>query len=143
MTTSYENSRVAQPKQPDQPEQPDRHPPAPQADGLDQFLKFLYLVLFCVPVIAFIFWQWGSGRQGLLASTRPIGTFIGMSGPGGLQDRVVIETTTGSFPLRSAAVIGKGTPLVLDQHGSGARFVCDVPRTLCIQTEKAEFSLPP
>ena len=143
MATSYENSRVDQPKQPDQPEQPDCHLPAPQADGLDQFLRFLFLMLFGVPVIAFIFWQWGSGRQGLLASTRPIGTFIGMSGPGGLQDRVVIETSSGSYPLRKAAVISKGTPLVLDRHDSGARYVCDIPRTLCIQTAEAEFSLPP
>ena len=141
MSTNYENSRLGKPEQPEQPHGPERHPPAPQPDGLEQFLKFVFLVLFGVPVIAFIFWQWGSWRQGVLASTRPIGTFISMSGPGGIQDRVVIETSTGSYPLRHAAVISKGTPLVLDLHGSGARYVCDVPRTLCIQTTEAEFSL--
>ena len=138
MTTNYQNSKA---DQPEQPKQPGNHPPAAQADGLEPFLKFFFFVLFGVPVIAFTLWQLGPGHRGLLASSRPIGAFIQMSGPGGLQDRVVIETSTGSYPLRHTAVIDKGTPLVLDLHGSGARYVCDVPRTLCIETTEAEFSL--
>jgi hypothetical protein len=134
MTTNHENSR------PEQPERPDRRPSAPVSDGLELILKLLFLALFGLLLIAFIVWQ-GSWRQGVLVSSRPIGGFIRMSGPGGLQERVVIETSTGSYPLRSAAVISKGTPLVLDLHRSGARYVCDVPRTLCIQTLETEFSL--
>ena len=63
-----------------------------------------------------------------------------MSGPGGLQGRVVIETDTGSYPLLQAPVIHKGTPLVLELRGNGQRFVCDLPRTLCIKTTPDEFT---
>lgn len=62
-----------------------------------------------------------------------------MSGPGGLQGRVVIETDTGSYPLLSAPVISKGTSLVFELRGTGQRLVCDLPHTLCIKTISDEF----
>ncbi|WP_157045707.1 hypothetical protein [Polaromonas sp. JS666] len=99
-----------------------------------------FALLMGLPLILFLFWIGGSWWQSEVVSSRPIGNFIHMSGPGGLQSRVVIETDSGFYPLLQAPVISKGTSLVLELRGSGQRFVCDLPRTLCIKTTPDEFT---
>ncbi len=109
---------------------------------LDPFLIAFFALLMALPLILFLFWVGRSWWQSEVVSSRPIGQFIRMSGPGGLRSRVVIETDTGSYPLLQAPVISKGTPLVLELRGSGQRFVCDLPHTLCIQSAPDEFMQP-
>lgn len=107
---------------------------------LDPFLIAFFASLMALPLILFIFWVGSNWWQSEVVSSRPIGNFIRMSGPGGLRSRVVIETDTGSYPLLQAPVISKGTPLLLELRGSGQRFVCDLPRTLCIKSALDEFT---
>lgn len=113
--------------------------PAPESDLLDKFLLRLFVLLMAMTLFWFLFWVGGYGRQSEVVSSRTIGHFIRMSGPGGWQDKVVIETDTGSYPLLQAPAIPRGTPLLLELRGSGQRFVCDLPRTLCIKTASDEF----
>jgi hypothetical protein len=127
------------------PPSPPENPSTPigkdsKSDPLDRFLIPSFALLMGLPLILFLFWVGGSWWQSEVVSSRPIGHFIRMSGPGGLQGRVVIETDTGSYPLQQAPVIGKGTPLVLELRGNGQRFVCDLPRALCIKTTPDEFT---
>ena len=103
-------------------------------------LLAFFALLMGLPVILFLFWIGRSWWQSEVVSSRPIGHFIHMSGPGGLQSRVVIETDSGFYPLLQAPVISKGTSLVLELRGSGQRFVCDLPRTLCIKSAPDEFT---
>jgi hypothetical protein len=111
-----------------------------KSDPLEQFLMLFFALLVGLPVILFLSWVGGHWRQAEVVSSRPIGDFIRMSGPGGLQGRVVIETDTGSYPLLKAPVISKGTPLVLELRGNDQRFVCDLPHTLCIKSTPDEFT---
>ena len=113
-----------------------------KSDPVDPSLMLFFAVLMGLPVILFLFWIGRSWWQSEVVSSRPIGHFIHMSGPGGLQSRVVIETDSGFYPLLQAPVISKGTSLVLELRGSGQRFVCDLPRTLCIKSAPDEFTQP-
>lgn len=110
-----------------------------KSDPVDPSMMLFFAVLMGLPVILFLFWVGRYWWQSEVVSSRPIGHFIHMSGPGGLQSRVVIETDSGFYPLLQAPVISKGTPLVLELRGSGQRFVCDLPRTLCIKSASDEF----
>ena len=107
---------------------------------LDPFLIAFFALLMGLPLILFLLWVGISWWQSEVVSSRPIGNVIGMSGPGGWRSRVVIETDTGFYPLLQAPVISKGTPLLLELRGSGQRFVCDLPRTLCIKSAPDEFT---
>ena len=109
---------------------------------VDPFLVAFFALLMGLPLILFLFWVGRSWWQSQVVASRPIGQFIRMSGPGGWQSRVVIETDTGSYPLLWAPVISKGTSLVLELRGTGERFVCDLPHTLCIKTTPDEFTQP-
>lgn len=109
-------------------------------DRVEGFLKVLFSLLFCTPMFAFIIWYFALFGGAEVIDSKPIGYFISMSGPGGFRDRVVIETDLGSFPLLEAPVISKGTSLVLEVRRNGDRFVCDVPRQLCIKTAANEFN---
>ena len=87
-------------------------------------LVLIFILSLAMPVywgLQLIYTAWINDE---VVSTRPIGNFIRMSGPGGLQDRVVIETDIGSFPMREAAAITKGTPLVVQVRASGKRYIC-------------------
>ncbi len=111
-----------------------------KSDPSDLFLMAFFALLMGLPLILFLFWIGGYWWRSEVVSGRPFGHFIRMSGPGGLQGRVAIETDAGSYPLRQAPVISKGTPLVLELRGTGQRFVCDLPHTLCIKSTLDEFT---
>jgi len=117
-------------------------PPPPgshqKVDGQTKFFQYLFMLLSIVSFFTFVYWFINS-RESQVVSSRPIGRFITMSGPGGLQDKVVIETDQGSYPIIHAPAISKGTLLVLEERQSGQRYVCDVPRDLCIKTTSIEF----
>jgi len=129
------------------PPNPPKNPSTPtgkesKSAPLDPFLIAFFALLMGLPLILFLLWVGRSWWQSEVVSSRPIGNVIGMSGPGGWRSRVVIETDTGFYPLLQAPVISKGTPLLLELRGSGQRFVCDLPRTLCIKTTPDEFTQP-
>ena len=112
-------------------------------DLLEKALVLVFVLVFAAPA----FWLFGSVHQSWttdeVVSTRSIGNFVSMSGPGGLQKAVVIETSLGSFPLQSAAAIAKGTPLILELRQSGQRYICDVQRSQCIRTDGPDFNVTP
>jgi hypothetical protein len=113
--------------------------PVSTSDPLDSTLRWIFLLLMLFAVTWFLVW-FTESRAAAVVSSRSIGQFIRMSGPGGLQDRVVIETDAGSYPLLQAPAVTKGTPLVLELRGNGNRFVCDVPHNLCVRTTAYEFT---
>ena len=111
-------------------------------DAVEKALTLFFALLLVLPALwssRFIYVSWTTDE---VISTRSIGNFISMSGPGGLRGAVVIETDLGSFPLHSAAAIAKGTPLILELRDSGKRFICDTRKTLCLKTDGPDFTLP-
>ena len=117
-------------------------PPPPgshqKVDGLTKFFQNLFILVTMVSLFTFVYW-FITTRESQVVSSQPIGQFISMSGPGGLQNQVVIETDKGSYPIIDAPAISKGTNLVLEVRESGQRYVCDVTRDLCIKTTATEF----
>lgn len=110
---------------------------------MESLLSIFFAMLVGIPAVLFILWILGYTRESEVVSSRPIGNFVSMSGPGGLKNSVVIETDTGSYPLLSVPVIVKGTALVLELRGNDQRFVCDASRTLCIKSAREEFTNTP
>lgn len=109
--------------------------------SLERILHYLAVLLLTLSVLAVLIWFDIYLRKDV-ATRVPIGHFLSMSGPGGLLDRVVIETDQGVYPLWGPTPsIAKGTPLVLESRASGYRFICDEPRSLCIQTTDKAFAL--
>ena len=110
-------------------------------DPVEKALMVFFALLLVLPGLwssRFLYRAWTTDE---VVSTRSIGNFVSMSGPGGLRGAVVIETELGSFPLHSAAAIAKGTPLILELRDSGKRFICDSRKTLCLKTDGPHFSL--
>ena len=110
-------------------------------DPVEMVLMAFFALLLVLPgwwSSRFLYRVWTTDE---VVSTRSIGNFISMSGPGGLRGAVVIETELGSFPLHSAAAIAKGTPLILELRDSGKRFICDARKTLCLKTDGPDFSV--
>lgn len=111
-----------------------------KADPVERTLILIFALLLAAPV----YWVGKSLYTALttdeVVSSRSIGHFVSMSGPGGLRDRVVIETEVGAYPLQSAAAIAKGTPLILEHRASGQRYICDARRSLCLKTDGPDFS---
>jgi len=96
---------------------------------LEKTLVLIFILSFAMPVFwgfRLLYIAWINDE---VVSTRSIGNFVSMSGPGGFQDRVVITTDMGSFPMRFAAAIVKGTPLILEVRASGQRYICKTPTT--------------
>jgi hypothetical protein len=91
----------------------------------------LTLTLMVFTAAYFIWLHWQTGQ---VEASRPIGRLLGMSGQGGWSWPLVIETEEGFFPLGEAVAIPKGTQLVLEDRASGKRFICDLKRTVCVQT---------
>ena len=110
-----------------------------QMDALDRALVLFFCLLAAVPLIWLVTFIYVSWTDEAVVSTRSIGNFVSMSGPGGLHNRVVIETDLGFFPLHSAAAITKGTPLILELRASNQRYICDARKTLCLTTEGPDF----
>ena len=75
-----------------------------------------------------------------VVTRQSIGSVLRMSAPGGFSEHVVIETTEGFYPLRGQASISKGTALTLESRGSGRRYVCDIPRRLCLEITRDYFA---
>ena len=92
----------------------------------------LLLAAFLISILGYFFWDnWQTGR---VETSTPIGHLIGMAAAGGPAWPVVIQTESGFFPLREAVSIQKGTELLLERRTSEDRFVCDLQRTVCVQT---------
>ena len=98
----------------------------------------LFILVSIASFFTFVIWFVG-GQKSTVVSSQSIGRFVSMTGPGGLQNTVVIETDQGSYPISDAPAITKGTPLVLEARLSGQRYICDVTRDLCIKTTASEF----
>lgn len=105
---------------------------------LERFLHLVFLLLLALAVLGSLVWL-DHRLHTEVVLRQPIGQFQRMSGPGGLQGNVVIETDTGSYPLRGTPAIAKGTLLVMEARASGYRYICDAPRSLCIETTGKEF----
>jgi len=117
-----------------------RHVIRPLKRSTHYMLYAVALAITATPMtlLYLAFSLWWSNED--VVSTQPLGAFVRMSAPGGMMGRVVIETERGFLPLKDAVVIATGTPLVLELRGSGRRFVCDRPPTLCVETDKTGFT---
>ena len=113
-------------------------PAQQRTSWLERFLLQLFVLLLALAVLGFLVWL-DIRMHSEAVSRQPIGRFLSMSGPGGIPSRVVIETDTGSYPLKGVPAVAKGTPLVLEVRASGYRYICDVSRSLCIGTVRDEF----
>ena len=105
----------------------------------EKTLVLIFILSFAMPVfwgLRLLFSAWSHDE---VVSTRPIGNFLSMSGPGGFQDRVVMQTDVGSYPMRFASAIAKGTPLILEHRASGERYICNVSKTQCVETDGPDF----
>ena len=112
------------------------------SDPVEKALMVFFALLLVLPALwssRFLYRAWTTDE---VVSTRSIGNFVSMSGPGGLRGAVVIETDLGSFPLHSAASIAKSTPLILEFRDSGQRYICDARKTLCLKSDGPDFTLP-
>ena len=102
-------------------------------------LVLFFILCFAMPLYwgaQLLYMAWTNDE---VISTRPIGNFVRMSGPGGFQGRVVIETDRGSYPMRFAAAAAKGTPLVVELRASGKRYICSAANK---QTAHRKASIP-
>ena len=115
--------------------------PAPNkgsTSSLESILHGLFLLLVILAFFGFLVWM--NIRLELeVESRQSIGRFVRMTGPGGLAGDVVIETELGSYLLHGAPAIAKGTPLILEVRASGAYFICDQARSLCVATSPKKF----
>ncbi|MGH6639670.1 MAG: hypothetical protein ACREBY_13850 [Polaromonas sp.] len=113
--------------------------PVPVSNFLIWSSIFITVVIAGAPLCLLVwalFQIWGNED---VVSSQPIGVFIHMSAPAAWSGSVVIQTDQGFLPLHEAVAISTGTPLVLELRGSGRRYVCDRPRTLCVETSREGF----
>lgn len=107
--------------------------------SLERFLHRLFLLLVILAGLGF--WVWLEIRLASeVVSRQPIGRFLRMSGPGGLAGDVVIETEQGLYLLHGAPAITKGTLLISEVRATGAHFICDEARSLCLRTSSKKFT---
>ena len=107
--------------------------------SLEQFLHCLFLLLIILSGLGF--WVWLEIRLASeVVSRQSIGRFERMSGPGGLAGDVVIETEQGSYVLHGTPAVVKGTRLLLEVRATGAHFICDEARSLCLRTSSKKFT---
>lgn len=99
----------------------------------------LLFLFFGLPLLWCLGTLWETWRDAEVVSSQPIGSLSRMSGTTGFAGKVVIETDEGYFPLHEAVALPKGTALVLEERGSGRRYVCDLPRNLCVRTSRESF----
>lgn len=69
-----------------------------------------------------------------VASTRPIGSVRTLTGGGGIGIKLVVETESGFYPLRTAISAEKGAALVLEHRENGDHYVCDLRNHKCAKT---------
>ena len=119
------------------------NPPAPNkgsTSSLESFLHGLFLLLVILAFFGFLVWM-NIRSESEVVSRQSIGRFLRMSGPGGLAGDVVIETELGSYVLHGSPAIAKGTGLLLEVRESGAHYICDELRTLCVATSSKKFKV--
>jgi len=94
----------------------------------------LLLAALLISMLGYFIWDhWQTGR---VEASSPIGRLIGVAATGGRPWPVVIQTERGFFPLREAVSIQPGAALLLEDRTSGDRFVCDLQRTVCVQSSR-------
>ena len=117
------------------------NPPAPNkgsTSSLECFLHGLFLLLVVLAFFGFLVWM-DIRFESEVVSRQSIGRFVRMSGAGGLFSDVVIETETGFYVLHGTPAIAKGTGLLLEVRESGAHYICDESRNLCLRTSSKKF----
>ena len=107
--------------------------------SLERFLHRLFLLLVILAGLGFCVWL-EIRLASEVVSRQSIGRFERMSGPGGLAGDVVIETEQGLYLLHGAPAITKGTLLILEVRATGAHFICDEARSLCLRTSSKKFT---
>lgn len=104
-------------------------------------LAALLVFALTIPIGWALWWGWTEWMDRQVESSQPIGTVLRVGSAGSFSGSVVLETESGFYPLGKAITVAKGTALVLELRRSGRRFVCDVPRRLCVQTSVEGFVL--
>lgn len=143
MKTPQDNDAAANPKnrlnQPAPLTQP--NPSTPKKNSIGSSERFLHSLFLLLVILAGLgFWVWLEIRLASeVVSRQPIGRFLRMSGPGGLAGDVVIETEKGLYLLHGTPAIAKGTLLILEVRATGAHFICDEARSLCLRTSSKKF----
>ena len=115
--------------------------PAPNkgsTSSLECFLHGLFLLLLILAFFGFLVWM-DIRFESEVVSRQSIGRFVRMSGAGGLFSDVVIETETGFYVLHGTPAIAKGAGLLLEVRESGAHYICDESRNLCLRTSSKIF----
>jgi len=116
-----------------------QHSPSTPADSrLGNWLLILGVLVLPLGIAAVATWDEVRTRQ--VESVQPIGALQRMGTTGGWDGKVVVETEQGFYPLDAAITLAKGTGLTLETRRSGRRYVCDVARTLCVQTTRNGFA---
>lgn len=128
------------------PPNPATHPtspksPAPNKGSTSSLESFLHGVFILLVILAFFgFLVWMDVRiDSEVVSRQSIGRFVSMKGASGLSSNVVIETDLGYYVLRGTPAVAKGTRLLLEVRASGAHYICDESRTLCVETSSKKF----
>ena len=107
--------------------------------SLERFLHRMFLLFVLLAGLGFAVWLQIRSTSEVISS-QSIGRFERMSGPGGLAGDVVIETEQGLYLLHGAPAITKGTLLILEVRATGAHFICDEARSLCLRTSSKKFT---
>ena len=118
------------------------NPSTPKKNSTSSSERFLHRLFLLLIILAGLgFWVWLEIRLASeVVSRQSIGRFERMSGPGGLAGDVVIETEQGLYLMHGAPAISKGTLLILEVRATGAHFICDEARSLCLRTSSKKFT---
>lgn len=76
---------------------------------------------------------YGIWQGSRVESSRPIGSVKSVAPGSGWGVRLIVETETTFYPLRSLLVVEKGAPLLLQVRANGDQYVCDVSQS-CAKT---------
>lgn len=96
----------------------------------------------CVAALIPLVWAgvltWEHQRAKQVMSVQPIGIAMHQASqePATNVGSLVLETSTGFYPLMASVVIHKGTPLFLETRADGSQFVCTASRGTCVKTAK-------
>lgn len=70
-----------------------------------------------------------------------IGKVVNVTGGGGLAVKLLVQTESGFYPLKTSVVIESGTPLILEKRLNGDVYVCG-PNRGCVQTAQSAWTPP-
>ena len=102
---------------------------------------FYFGVLFLIGITTDWFTYAWEQTVSSKVTSRPIGNLVRITPAGGFLRDALVETEQGFFPAIGFITAAKGTPLVLETRAWGDRFICDVPRTLCVHTADTGFEV--